>query len=182
MEGSELVIETHGIMEVWQGRFGATWQSVSPFDEEADGEPAKHSEHPYRIAIAHSAFVFIGTYIQSVMQPAFDAPALTIEGEPGMGVETIQRCATDQMDDFRFTMRDLAMQDRRLRCGGETDLFSIDFTGLDGSPFITGFIFFMGLRPERGLAILRARPRGEKPLVAAAAGFEELFSRWVDCL
>ena len=54
LEGAELMVEAHGVMEIREGGFGTTWQSVSPFDEEADGEPAEHCEHPNGIAMAHA--------------------------------------------------------------------------------------------------------------------------------
>jgi len=182
LEGAELMIQAHGVMEVWEGGFGTRWQSVSPFDEEADGEPAEHGEHPKGIAMAHAAFVFIGADIEALMEAALDAPALAIEVKPFLGVEALDRRAGEQMHRFWLAMADLAAQDRRLRRRGKTDRFGGHFTGFDGAPFVAAFVFLMRLSPNHRRVSRLAGPRGERPPVAAATGFEAWFARPVGCL
>jgi hypothetical protein len=54
----------------------------APFHKEAVGDATKHTQNPHAVIALDSAPIIIIGDIQTLVQAAFDAPALSVEQQP----------------------------------------------------------------------------------------------------
>jgi len=118
------MIFSHNGLEVSGGDVVRAGLIGTPLHEQTVGDAAKHSQSPERIIILHSRTVIIVGYIQTLVQTAFDSPALAIKLQPKLGWKNGGRSAGNQGDLFIFTSLGLAQQARYLAGEGEAHIFS----------------------------------------------------------
>lgn len=58
---------------------------VPPLHEGAVGDASKHSQNPDAIITLHSASVIVIGDVQTLVQSAFNSPALSVEKQPERG-------------------------------------------------------------------------------------------------
>ena len=105
---------------VWAGLIG------TPMHEKTVGDATKHSQGPERVIILHPRTVIIVGDIQTLMQTAFDSPALSVKLQPKLGWKNAGRSAGNQGDLFILTSLSLAQQPRYLTGKGEAHLFGVN--------------------------------------------------------
>jgi hypothetical protein len=86
----------HPGLEAGRGHVVGTTLLSAPLDKEAVGEAAKHSQDPDSIITLDPAAVVVVGDIQTLVQAAFDAPALAVEAQPEQGRQQGDRSAGDE--------------------------------------------------------------------------------------
>ena len=115
-----------------------------PFHEEAVGNAAEHAQDPHGVGALHAAAIIIVRDVQSLVQPVFDTPTLTVELQPLFGGKRGGRCAGNEHDLFGFPALGLAEQAGDLACEGETDIFSTDRGSSNGTTLRSSLVFLLG--------------------------------------
>jgi len=117
------MVFSHNGLEVGGG--DVVWARLigTPLHEQTVGDATKHSQGPERVIILHPRTVVIIGYIQTLVQTAFDSPALSVKLQPKLGWKNGRRSAGNQGDLFIFTSLGLAQQARYLAGEGEAHIF-----------------------------------------------------------
>ncbi len=74
-------------MEVGGGFVVGPRELAAPLHEETVGQAAHHGEEKHDVGVADAAAVFVMGDIQTLMKTTLDAPCLSVEVEPLLGVE-----------------------------------------------------------------------------------------------
>jgi len=97
--------------------------AATPFQEEAGGEAAEHTQDPKAARGSNSALVIGLGHIQSLVQAVFDTPGRAVVHQPLLGVELGVMEAGDQADQFVAFAFDLASDAGDLGGERESDVF-----------------------------------------------------------
>ena len=132
----------HSGLEVGRGHVIGTALVLSPLHKQAIGQASIHAEDEHGFRILYAATVVVVGNIESLMEPALDAPALPIELQPLLGVEPLGRRTGDQRHLFVLATLGLTQQSSGLSCEGESHVFGTDLSGADGPVLRTPLVLF----------------------------------------
>lgn len=136
----------HEGLKIGGGDVFGLWAGEAPFHVKAVGQAAEHAEDPKTGTALHAATILVEGNVQTLMQPAFDAPARAIEFEPGARVQRFRAGAGDQRDFFPVASGGLSRQACDLRGEGKTDLLAGGGRGAEGAIFLAAFVGRQGAR------------------------------------
>ena len=145
-------------LEVGHGCALAFCIAGPPFGEDADGETSQHPQDPDSVAVTHAALVFVGGRIDPLMQAAFDAPVLTVGGEPLGRVQALRAAAGDQMHRFGLVLANVAIQLCDLLSVWEAGTFRGDLLRANLPAFPSAAIDLVGPRHRRRHGLRGKRP------------------------
>jgi len=149
----------HEGLEVGGGDVIGPGLTLGPFHEEAVGHAAIDAQDQHAFVALDAAAVVVVGDIQPLVKTAFDSPALAVEAQPALGIESFGRGTGDQGHFFVLAAGGLAEQSSGLHRQGKTDVFSRHGSGRDDAVFVTSLVALLGA----GLRGCRLR-RGENPL------------------
>lgn len=98
----------------------------APFHEQTNGQPAKHAQDPHAIVALDPAAIVVVGHIQTLVEAAFDAPALAVQVQPLTRGQPFDRGAGEQGYFFVLAAGGLAQQPRPLRGEREANLLRTD--------------------------------------------------------
>lgn len=164
-------LEVGGSDVVWARLIG------TPLHEQTVGDAAKHSQDPERVIILYPRTVIIVGNVQTLVQTAFDPPALSVKLQPKLGWKHGGRSAGDQGDLFILTSLGLAQQSRYLAGESEAHVFGANGGAANNPTLPSTFIDLERAGLGRG-GMLRGKNPPEERLLSV---------RWwseasVDCL
>jgi len=84
------VFAGHQGVKIGGGEVIGTALMAAPLDKEAVGQTTEHSQEEQGLGLLNATAVIIEGNIQSLMEPAFDAPALPVELEPPARVQVLR--------------------------------------------------------------------------------------------
>jgi hypothetical protein len=131
-----------------------------PAGIEAERQTSEHGENQGRVTSTHTAAVFVGCAIETLMQTVFNAPVASLGFEKLLDGQLFTRKACDQPDGFRrcFLPAHGGVQPD-LRRGGKADLFGRRLLCDQAATFFTIAIDFLGA--DRLTYVGRFAPRGK---------------------
>jgi len=171
-----MAIARHIAVKVSQRSPLAFWITRAPFNEQTDCQAPKHTKNQHGVWRTHSASVFIGRHIQTLVCAIFNSPILAISLQPLSGIHLIGRPTADQIDRFGLMFSDFPVHAGRLRREWKTHRLRIYH-------FAAQITFF----PPTPIPLLAARTdertvlRGKKPPGWRQTGSESLISTPSDC-
>lgn len=149
----------------------------TPFQEEAGGEAAEHSQDPKSARGSDSALVVGVGDIQSLVQAVFDTPGQAVVRQPLLGVELGVLEAGDQAYDFVAFAFDLTSDAGDLGGERKADVFGLSGMGAKGTRLASTFV------PLDLTGQLRCwLQRGKNLLEEPPACLQCSDIKWVGCL
>jgi hypothetical protein len=97
------MVFSHNGLEVGGGDVVQAGLIGTPLHDQTVGDATKHSQSRERIILLHPRTVIIVGYIQTLVQTAFDSPALSVKLQPKLGWKNGGQSAGNQGDLFSFT-------------------------------------------------------------------------------
>ena len=94
-ERSATVVLGHNGLEIGGGLVLRLTLAGSPFHEKAVAEAAEHSDEPNAAGGLYPATIVIVRYVQALVSPVFNPPAIAIELEPFQGGQAFRFDAGD---------------------------------------------------------------------------------------
>ena len=130
----------HGGEKVGGGFVLGLLLSAAPMHEQAVGEAAKQAHHAHGFGFADSALVVEVRDVQSLVQPAFNAPGGPVVLQPLRGVQALGRQAGHQRDGFGGVLTQMPAQQGDLLDTGEIHLLWGGCPGAQHATFRLSFI------------------------------------------
>jgi len=114
---------------------GSAWGTgLSPSLVECNGDPLKDAQHGHRIGLAHSALVLLPSDIQDIMGSVFNAPALTLQGQPELRAELLGGQGAGQPGAAQSAFGpDAPIYACNLQCSRQAQFLGLDGASDDGS-------------------------------------------------
>jgi hypothetical protein len=122
-DGIAMMFGVHGTEEIGGGFVVGLVLTAAPMHEQAVTEAPKQSHDSHGLWFANPALVVQMRDVQSLVQPAFDAPGGPVVLQPLIGVQGLGRKAGHQRDGFGRVLTEVSAQECDLLHAGEVDLF-----------------------------------------------------------
>ena len=132
----------HASLEIGRGQVLGTGLVLSPFHKQAIGQASIHSQNQHGFWVLHPATIIVVGDVQSLMEPALDAPALPIELQPLLRIEPFGRCTGNQSHLFVLASLGLTQQPSGLGCERKPHVFGTDWSGANDSVLRTPLVLF----------------------------------------
>lgn len=161
------VFAGHEGVEIGGGDVIGTALVAAPLDKEAVGQATEHAQEEQGLGLLNATAVIIEGNIQSLVEAAFDAPALAVELEPLAGVEAFGGQTGNERDFLVLAAAALPQEPGGLSGEGKANILGADCGGGDGPVLRLSLVGLPGARLGGGGFIEGGNPLGERLLCFA---------------